>query len=822
MLSTTIGSRERVSSTRAHLSVRLPSGVILAAWLLAQIACQGDQPIGPDRILPRPPASDFSALGASVSAFPACTHHWKLGVSGNFSDALRWNPGSVPGSSDVACIDASGTYTVTLSTNQLVNAVKVGNGTAAVTLLTPTVHAALSVTAGLQVTRNSTLTATPCGIDIVANAGGSVVVNGTLNMTYSNCAGPQSSTIVADTVINSGTINIDAFTTATITNGGAFTNSGTLSLDSNFTVRTVAHPLVNLAAGAVTGAGVLDVIPNSSSHGDLPRAEWNGGTLPAVVPLQWPTVRVRADTFVFGAPSLTGGILISKQPAETTLVRGNIGSAVDLFVIGCDQSLYRFERIGGAPTRNDGKVTLDAQNSSCPATSTTVTGPGFLNNGTLTITSHQTNAVSIQFDSLVNSGTTTLATSATFGGSGKLLRNTGFMQATGVSQLTVDAGSTLIAESGSTQTGKLLLNAASVYGTGTLGSVTSTGASVFPGAASGNTVGTLTASSIVLDAASKLNIDVTGAGSGAHDVLAVTTMVTYAGNLTVNTIAPFAGGVCGDVAPIITDAGGHSGAFGSFTGFQPSGTSNWRSYNPVHEYDLVAFNPSIPVDVVSSPIAVSEGGSGLSYPVCISRAPAASVIITPLSTLGQTTISPSLAIFQVTGWEAPKRFTVSAIDDAVVEAPMIDVVTHTVSSTDPTFNGVPTNNVSVTVGDNDGNADLALTITSGPSTVPLGTQFTASFDVSNTGPTISTGATFTIPLVAGFSYVSSIGATCGVQAGVGVTCAIPGIASGAKVSFSIVAKAKTLGAWPVTMSVSGQQPDPNSANNTKLKTVTVN
>ncbi len=792
--------------------------------LLALGACLGDRTVAPEHSPAIQRSGDVLGNAASVAAFPTCTHHWNAATSGNFSDVARWNPGTVPGTSDVACIDAAGTYTVTLSSSQVLNGLKIGNGSAAVTVVTPATKATLAITTALFVTSNSTLTGSPCGIDIVGNAGSRVVVNGTLNMTFGSCAGVPSSTIFADTLANNGTINIDAFpTTATITNGGQFLNMGTLSLTTNFTVRTVGHPTVNLASGALTGAGVLKVIPNSSSRSDIPRVEWSGGTLPSVVPLQYPNVQVRADTFVLGTPSLAGAILLLKEPAETTLVRGNIGQSVDLFVLGCDQSLYRFERIGGAPTRNDGKLTVDASSPTCPTTTTTLTGPGLLNNGTLTITQHQTSTVTLQFDSLVNSGTAAFNTSATVGGSGKLLRNAGSIQAQGLSQLKLDVGSTLVAETGSTQTGQLILNSTSVYGTGSLGSVTSTASSIFPGAQTGNVVGTLTAASLVMDAASKLTVDMSGVGAGSHDVLALTGAVTYGGNLTVNALSPFTGGVCGDVVPIITDNTGNSrGAFNSFTGLQPSATSNWRSYNPTHEYDLVAYNPSITVEVATSAIAVTEGGGGVSYPVCISRAPAANVTVTPTSSLGQTTFAPSAAIFPITGWEAPQRLTVTAIDDAVVEPPMVDVVTHPVTSADPTFNGSPTNNLSVTVADNDGNADLSLAITAGPSTVPLGTQFTATWDVSNTGPTLSTGATFNIPPVAGFSYVSSTGATCSVQAATGITCTIPAVASGAKASFSIVAKAKALGAWPVTMTVSGQQPDPNSANNTKLKTVTVN
>lgn len=53
---------------------------------------------------------------------------WKSGVSGNFSDASNWSTATVPGSSDDALINASGTYTVESSLTRTVHSLTMAPG----------------------------------------------------------------------------------------------------------------------------------------------------------------------------------------------------------------------------------------------------------------------------------------------------------------------------------------------------------------------------------------------------------------------------------------------------------------------------------------------------------------------------------------------------------------------------------------------------------------------------------------------------------------------------------------------------------------------
>ena len=72
------------------------------------LACQ--EPLAEPAALPAPAPGGAPA----VAAFPACTRHWKASASGSWGMALNWNPVGVPGAADVACIDAPGSYTVSV------------------------------------------------------------------------------------------------------------------------------------------------------------------------------------------------------------------------------------------------------------------------------------------------------------------------------------------------------------------------------------------------------------------------------------------------------------------------------------------------------------------------------------------------------------------------------------------------------------------------------------------------------------------------------------------------------------------------------------
>jgi uncharacterized repeat protein (TIGR01451 family) len=128
-------------------------------------------------------------------------------------------------------------------------------------------------------------------------------------------------------------------------------------------------------------------------------------------------------------------------------------------------------------------------------------------------------------------------------------------------------------------------------------------------------------------------------------------------------------------------------------------------------------------------------------------------------------------------------------------------------------------------------ADLSITKSGSPSPVTSGQQLTYTITVSNGGPQNATGVTVTDPLSASahFNSVSSTQGTCTrsttttkpkTKDGT-VTCSLGGLANGATATVTIVVTPTTLGTLTNTASVTGDQTDPTTADNSSTATTTV-
>jgi uncharacterized repeat protein (TIGR01451 family) len=111
------------------------------------------------------------------------------------------------------------------------------------------------------------------------------------------------------------------------------------------------------------------------------------------------------------------------------------------------------------------------------------------------------------------------------------------------------------------------------------------------------------------------------------------------------------------------------------------------------------------------------------------------------------------------------------------------------------------------------NADLSITKT-GPAFAQSGGTITYSISVGNGGPADATGVTVSDPLPAGETLVSATPSqgTCSGS----VTCNLGSIANGGSATITIVANVTAACGATLTntATVSGDQPDPNTANNT--------
>lgn len=119
-------------------------------------------------------------------------------------------------------------------------------------------------------------------------------------------------------------------------------------------------------------------------------------------------------------------------------------------------------------------------------------------------------------------------------------------------------------------------------------------------------------------------------------------------------------------------------------------------------------------------------------------------------------------------------------------------------------------------------ADLALTASADPTSIPVGAQSSVTDVITNNGPSASAGVTFTDPASGGYTIASAAPSqgTC-THAATTVSCAIGTLAAGARAVVTIVLTGTAAGPVTLNSSVAASTPDPNPANNTASVAVTV-
>jgi uncharacterized repeat protein (TIGR01451 family) len=181
---------------------------------------------------------------------------------------------------------------------------------------------------------------------------------------------------------------------------------------------------------------------------------------------------------------------------------------------------------------------------------------------------------------------------------------------------------------------------------------------------------------------------------------------------------------------------------------------------------------------------------------------------------------------------ASTTFTVIVKVNAATASGTVITDTANVSATTPDPN--PNNNSATAnvVVATAGQADMAVTSTASPNPVTVGNNIAFTSMVTNNGPAVATGASFTDVIPTNTTFVSLApvpgGWTCttpAVGAAGTVSCTNPSVAAGAGASFPLVVKV-SIGTAPGTVIsntaiVSATPTDPNTANNTATSTTVV-
>lgn len=769
-------ARSRARSTVVSQGVRHPMVVFLLVWGAVAQGCSAvpteatrKLAIGPD------------APSAAVFPVPSyCTHYWKTGVSGVIDDSTKWSPATPITADDTLCIVAPGTYEVSLTAD--------GGGTAALQIGGPSSNVTAKFfdqgvwgDAWILLRAGSTLV-----LDSSSLFSNRITIEGTLTL--------NASWLFADTVVNDGTIAcVGGRSGAETDDGGVFENRASIRSDS-LCLLIADHGRIRQTGGSITGASPVVVMGEGAF-------EWSGGTLG--VRANAPTesvVQVITDTLILGNLALAG--TIEMAPLVNGTIRGSVGAGVHLDVGGSADSV-RFV-VPQALFTNAGTIELRRTAGQLP-----YEFPPMVNSGTINVVEPST----ILTDSLRNVGTgqIVLSDDLRFARAGSTLSNEGTIARTVASaELVMRPTTTFRTRASGVMTGELVIDRATLTGVGQVGNVVSLGGTVAPGVG----LGTITAKSVTLDPASTLAVDIGGTSAGSYDQLVVTGGVHYGGTLSIRTLVTFAGGACGQVVPSITDNSVvPRGAFTTVTGLGAQGPGReWRAYNPKGTYNVVGFNPDEVVHFTRSSLSVAEGGMSDTLQACLGRAaPTAAVTVNLPASLGQVTATP--AVFSLTDWVLPRIITTSAIDDAVVEAPLVDVLAATTSSADAAYNALALVHPTVSVTDNDGSADVVVTYREIPATILAGQSFTFGVQATNNGPTAITGGTLAMSGAVGFTITSVSGAGCSWTATT-MSCPLTALAAAGKQTVFVTATAGAAGSYANTATVAGHQPDPLSTNNT--------
>jgi len=163
---------------------------------------------------------------------------------------------------------------------------------------------------------------------------------------------------------------------------------------------------------------------------------------------------------------------------------------------------------------------------------------------------------------------------------------------------------------------------------------------------------------------------------------------------------------------IWADAGGKNQAIvKTFTVNVTDGTLNlnFAASKDQAKVDFIQVTPTTPVIPTpgvttvqsSGSTAVTEGGATDTYSLVLNTQPTDNVTVT-LNAGSQLTTSATTLTFTAANWNVAQTVTVTAVNDSAVEGNHTGTISHTVSSTDPNYNGVTIPPVNVSITDNDG------------------------------------------------------------------------------------------------------------------------
>lgn len=647
-----------------------------------------------------------TAAETVVPPQPLCTKTWIDLGGGDWMDPANWLPAGVPGFSDVVCLTMPGTYAVVMDSTLSMTSLVVGGPSASVELaFTFMLYDRIGIGDEVIVHAGSELVLTGAGFDI--SVGGALTNHGTIRVVEGcGCAWGGAlrlhNSFGLPTHRNYGLIDLADATSIWLDPGIDFENHGTIAVNSTHPSAVTFLPetmsvgsTFGMYGGAIEGSQVLAISEWQGVATAAREFVWSGGTLGTLSGDSAAAVLSVEDMDVtLSHATLSGRLDIAANFSRPTRITGDIGEDVHLRITTDWDREVEFSSPSGSAVVNAGTIDVVAES---PITNDlTFSFPALINTGTLTF--RDADEVSLELDSLVNAGTIAGNSDIRLSTFGSELRNENTI-ALFRAALHLPAAVTFHAAAGSVMTGVLQLDGGILTGDGSLDHVIVRDGAIRPG----SPIGSLTATTLFIGPRGSVSFDVAGVNPGEHDLITVSGTVRYGGSLGITTVAPFVGGVCGQVVPLITDgASAPRGAFAKLSGMVQGPVHEWRLDNPPNVLRLAGFNPVAAVFAATDSVTAVEGGARGSYAVCLGRpAPTADVVITGQRSGTEIEVLPGTLTFTPANWTAPQFFDIVAVNDGDVEGPHADAVNHTIATADPFYATAFLRGVAVGIVDND-------------------------------------------------------------------------------------------------------------------------
>ena len=645
---------------------------------------------------------------------PPCTVRWASAVSGNWTDATKWNPAVAPSAASNVCIDAVGSYIVTLdpvvdATPVDIASLDLGAAGASPTLRLAGTDVALNVAQGIVVAAGATMELRAFGASALTATGG-VMNTGTFS-TLALCGNCGTGNVVNADFDNRGTL-LAGTPLALAKVNASYVNTGTITIGNG----SITIPSSAGNPTFVQNAGLIDAGTSTQARITMAAGTFtmNGGETQLRMFNPIPIVVLDGASLVLGAGATSATALaIRVGSSATPTVTGDIPALTQLWVAGSINGLPGTVDFIGSPV-NFGTIRPQKFFDAGTGGDITLGGSGRLRNaGTIDHSRNGGASPDIRYTlEVTNDGTMNLlTTNATFAKvSGQYVNNGVISLGVSSSVFILRIPSTAAlhnSTSGTITGGTLSIDGGRVFGDGPLNtSVHAINSGVYdPG---------LSTAIVNVDRFNPgpsgiLRVEIGGPIPGAqHDRVNVTGSATLDGQLDVVAVGGQAG-FCGQRFDVLThSSGGSAGNFSSYSGLVVA-PNRWL--RPVHlavfppavsRVALVGYDPTQKACVGPSAVAVAEGGASVQYSVVLDHAPTATVTVAA-SPDAQVSVTPASLVFNAGNWQVPQSFSLSAIDDLLPEGPHTGVVSHTLSTTDASFAGFVPGSVTATIADNDVN-----------------------------------------------------------------------------------------------------------------------